>query len=144
MTPHPAPILPHNYQGPVSHPCTSVTIHSLEHFLPEETNLEARWGDLEGRRQWGSPYLTHRPREQVARRCGLEGWPALCAQASTGYCRRGVRPKEHVAGTSTNPVGHERLALEAIRAPLPLVALWPTFAIRLLYPPSPTTAPSNF
>lgn len=46
MTPHPTPILPHNYQSPVSRPCNSATIHSLEHFLPEEAKLGARWEDL--------------------------------------------------------------------------------------------------
>lgn len=61
-----------------------------------------------------------------------------------GIAGAGWRPKEHVAGTSTNYNGHERLAQEAIQVPLPLVALWPTFAIHLLYPPSPTTTPSNF
>lgn len=51
----------------------------------------------------------------------------------------GWQPKEHVAGTSTNSGGHGRLAREAIRVPLPLVALRLTFAIHFLYPPSPTT-----
>lgn len=81
-----------------------------------------------------------RPREQVACKCSLVGWPAVCAQASTGSCRPADgSPRSTWQEPPPTPTTDERLAQEAIRDPLPLVALRLTFAIHLLYPPSPTT-----